>query len=427
MASPAPAEFVFVTWEGGGHVTPALIVARALQDRGRRVLVVSDACNADDAAGFGVPFESWRTAPNRRDKRPETDPLRDYEAGSPAETIDRLCERVICGPAPPYARDVRAILGERPGAVLISQELLFGAMIGAEAAGAPWVLLTANLWPFPTLPGVPPFGAGFQPATDEAGLSRDEMVRVVTVQLYDRHLPALNAVRGELGLAALPGLLNQPLRARRILLGVARAFDFIAGEPPEPFRYVGPQIADPAWVAPWISPWPQDDPRPLVLVSFSTFFQGQTQTVRDVARALAALPVRGLVLTGPAVDPAEVETTDAVRAVRSAPFDQVLDQTSVVVTHAGHGSAVRPLMKGVPLVCLPMGRDQPDNAARAANRGAGLVLSPAAAPEEIAAAVRHVLEEPSFRRAAARLGREIARECGPDTAADELEQVASKP
>ncbi|HYF23720.1 MAG TPA: glycosyltransferase [Caulobacteraceae bacterium] len=408
-------------------MTPALIVARALQDRGRRVLVVSDACNAPDAEGFGVPFEPWRTAPNRPDKRPETDPLRDYEAGSPAEMIDRLCERVICGPAPAYARNVRAVLGEHPGAVLVSQELLFGAMVGAEASGAPWALLTANLWPFPTLPGVPPFGAGFEPAADEAGRARDDMVRTVTLQLYDRHLQALNDARAGEGLEPLDALTDQPLRARRILLGVARAFDFLDGEPPEPFRYVGPQIADPAWVEPWASPWPQDDDRPLVLVSFSTFFQGQTEAIRNVARALAGLPVRGLVLTGPAVEPAEIETTENVRAVRSAPFDQVLEHAALVVTHAGHGSAVRPLMKGVPLVCLPMGRDQPDNAARAANRGAGVVLSPYAPPDEIAAAVERVLSEPAYRQAAATLGRAIIKECGPDTAADELEALASKP
>ena len=50
------------------------------------------------------------------------------------------------------------------------------------------------------------------------------------------------------------------------------------------------------------------------------------------------------------------------------------------VTHAGHGSTLRPLMAGVPLLCLPMGRDQNDNAMRAAHRGAALNLSPDASP-----------------------------------------------
>ena len=37
---------------------------------------------------------------------------------------------------------------------------------------------------------------------------------------------------------------------------------------------------------------------------------------------------------------------------------------AAVVTHAGHGTIMRALAHGIPLLCLPMGRDQDDNAAR---------------------------------------------------------------
>jgi MGT family glycosyltransferase len=420
------ASFVFTTWEGGGHVTPALIVAAALQARGHRIRFVSDACNASDAEAFGLPFESWRTAPNRPDKRPETDPLKDYEAGSPAELIARLCDRVMCGPASAYAADVQAILAETPGATVVSQELLFGAMIGAEAAHASLALLTANLWPFPTLEGVPPFGAGFAPADDEFGRQRDAMVRMATEALYDQHLPQLNAARETAGLKPLTNLLQQPHRAQRVLLGVSRAFDFAPASLPAQFRYVGPQLADPAWVEPWVSPWPADDRRPLVLIAFSTFFQGQTETVRRAVEGAATLPVRVLALLGPGLPPGSVAANDNVQVVASAPFSQVLPLASAVVTHAGHASAVRPLLESVPLICLPMGRDQPDNAARVAARGAGLVLSADASAQAIGEALRRVLEEPSFREAAGRLGAAIAAEQDAGLAVAELEALAAE-
>jgi MGT family glycosyltransferase len=419
------AEFLFTTWEGGGHVTPALIAARDLRARGHDVLVVSDACNAPDAEGFGVPFRPWPKAPSRQDKRRETDPLKDYEASAPAELLDRLCERILVGPALAYGRDTQALLAERPGATVVCQELLFGAMLGAEAAGAPLALLTANLWPFPTLPGVPPFGAGFEPGVDDAGRMRDQAVTEVVRRLYDGWTPRLNAVRAELGLSPVDHLLDQPHRADRILLGVSPVFDFAPEFVPEPFEYVGPQFADPVWAQAWTAPWPSDDPRPLVLVSFSTFFQGQTEAVRRAAAALGDLPVRGLVLLGPALDAAEIGAPDNVVVAESAPFSAVLPLAAAVVTHAGHASVVRPLLAGVPVVCTPLGRDQPDNAARVAARGAGLVLPPDAASDQIAAAVRRVLDEPAFRDAARSLGRAIAARHDPDAAVRALERLAA--
>lgn len=419
------AEFLFTTWEGGGHVTPALIVARDLQARGRAVLVVSDACNAPDAEAFGLPFRAWPSAPSRADKSAASDPLRDYEAGSPSELLDRICRAVMVGPAEAYARDTAALAAETPGAVVVSQELLLGAMIGAEAAEAPLALLTANLWPYPGLPGVPPFGAGFEPARDETERMRDRLVAQAVGALYDQHLPELNGVRARLGLEPLASLLDQPLRARRILLGVSPAFDFAPEPVPEPFAYVGPQAADPAWTEPFVSPWTADDPRPLVLVSFSTFFQGQAGVLRRAIEALGALPVRGLVLLGPALDPEAFPSPANVAVLRSAPFSEVLPLASAVVTHAGHASLVRPLMHGLPVVCLPMGRDQPDNAVRATVRGAGLSLPPDALPAQIASALGRVLSDPAFARAAGALGAEIRAGAGTVSAADSLEAVAA--
>ena len=96
-----------------------------------------------------------------------------------------------------------------------------------------------------------------------------------------------------------------------------------------------------------------------------------------------------------------------------------------MVTHAGHGSAIRPVLAGVPLLCLPMGRDQPDNAARIVARGAGLRLDPAASPDAIGAAVMRLVEEPGFRDAARRWGAAIRAEteAAGDVAVDSLDRM----
>jgi hypothetical protein len=51
-----------------------------------------------------------------------------------------------------------------------------------------------------------------------------------------------------------------------------------------------------------------------------------------------------------------------------------LAEASAVLTHAGHGSVLKSLAAGVPLVCAPMGRDQRDNTVRELRRAPGWSL-----------------------------------------------------
>jgi UDP:flavonoid glycosyltransferase YjiC (YdhE family) len=64
---------------------------------------------------------------------------------------------------------------------------------------------------------------------------------------------------------------------------------------------------------------------------------------------------------------------------------------------------------GIPVVALPMGADQPDNADRCAELGVGITLDPlSAAPTEIVAATQAALDLPNMRTAAAMLATETA-------------------
>ena len=84
---------------------------------------------------------------------------------------------------------------------------------------------------------------------------------------------------------------------------------------------------------------------------------------------------------------------------------------------------VQSLAADVPLVVLHHGRDQADNAVRVTARGAGLSVKRSAAPAAIAGAVRRVVEEPSFRQGAARLGRSVRRDAASGALVGELEDL----
>jgi len=416
------ARFLFTTWEGGGHVQPMLLVARDLAARGHAVLALSDPCNAADADALEVPFRAWTTAPFQTGKTRDDDRLKDHEADNPLAVIQRLLDRVMTGPALAYAQDTLAAIDAFQADVVVSQELLLGPMAAAESRALPLALLAANVWSLPTMPGAPPLGAGMLPAASDEERGMHAMVGQMSRTFFQAGLPDLNAARAALALPPLGDLFEQLDVAKAILLATSKAFDFAPEPLAAPFVHVGPYLADPAWAAPFAPP---PGEAPLVMVSFSSLYQAQEPVLRAIVAALGQLPVRGVVTTGPTIDPSEFAAPDNVVVVRSAPHGALLRNAALVVTHAGHGSTLRPLMAGVPLLCLPMGRDQHDNAARVAHRGAGLTLPADASPDTITAAVRRLLDEPAFKAAAETLGSAIRADEAVRDAATVLEALAT--
>jgi MGT family glycosyltransferase len=204
----------------------------------------------------------------------------------------------------------------------------------------------------------------------------------------------------------------------------SRAFDFLGPLPPT-VVHVGPRLDDASWAGEWEAP---PGEKPLVLVGLSSDYQDQADLLRRIAAALRNLPVRAVLTTGNGIDPASIEAPANVQIVKAAPHSAVLREAALAITHGGHGVTIKSLAAGVPLVCLPMGRDQLDIAARVVHAGAGLRLEHTAAAAEIAAAVEQVLGEASYREAAQRIATTITEETVTDRAMEEIEAVlASTP
>jgi len=202
------------------------------------------------------------------------------------------------------------------------------------------------------------------------------------------------------------------------------SFDFPAGLP-RSARYVGPVLDEPAWT--YSSQWKAPDGHdPLILVALSTTFQDQIGCLQRIVDALGVMPVRAVVTTGPAVDPAALRSSPNVTVVRSAPHREVLWETAVTITHGGHGTVMKALAAGVPLVLLPHGRDQADTAARVTARGAGITLARTARSDAISNAVRRVLQDNSYSNAARRLGEVIRRDAAEGALVVELEALVAR-
>src|SRR5436305_4493531 len=197
-------------------------------------------------------------------------------------------------------------------------------------------------------------------------------------------------------------------RKPTVLVMTSPSFDFPTSALPANVRYVGPQLDDPDWAG--VGDWRPAGADPLVLVAMSSVFQAQAEVLRRIAAALGRLPVRAVLTTGPAIAPSEVPAPANVRVLRAAPHCQVLSEAALMVTHAGHGSVLKALAAGVPLVCLPLGRDQKDNTTRVLRLDAGIRVSKHARPAGIAAAIRQVLAHPAYAHAAHRFAATLAAE-----------------
>ena len=139
-----------------------------------------------------------------------------------------------------------------------------------------------------------------------------------------------------------------------------------------------------------------------------------------------ALDVRAVVTTGPAMSADSLPRAANVHVCASAPHSVIMKDAAAVVSHCGHGTVMRALAAGVPIVCMPMGRDQNDNAARVVFHGAGVQLKPSAAAQAIREAIRTVLDRPAYRERARTLGREILKDARESRAVAILEEIAAR-
>jgi hypothetical protein len=177
-------------------------------------------------------------------------------------------------------------------------------------------------------------------------------------------------------------------------------------------RYVGALLEPAGADAGWTSPEPGERPR--VVVSLGTTPMDEAPVLQRLLIALADLPVDVVATVGDHFDASELAATAPANAtvtgyVRHA---ALLPGAALLVTHAGLGTVLAGLAHGVPMLCLPLGREQPDNAAAIARLGAGRVLPPDTSVDDLRAALTEMLGAPALRTAAAAAAAAMSKHTG---------------
>jgi UDP:flavonoid glycosyltransferase YjiC (YdhE family) len=167
--------------------------------------------------------------------------------------------------------------------------------------------------------------------------------------------------------------------------------------------------------------------RPLVYFTLGSVFNMESGDLfARVMDGLRDLPVDVLVTVGLEFDPDALGPQPPnVRVERFVPQAAVLPVASAVVSHAGSATVLSTIACGVPSVLIPMGTDQPANAARCEALGVARVLDViSCTAADVSGAVHAVLHQPSYFARASELRAETEPLPGARHCVALLEQLA---
>ncbi|MBQ0924534.1 glycosyltransferase [Saccharopolyspora endophytica] len=392
-----PLRIVLTAMPAYSHLVPLMLpVGRQLRDAGHDVLVATSEAMAETVEQAGLRSVVLPGLITMRDLA--ADPQR-FGAKGLTDVAERRGTETIGVTPEVFGGNFIGVLGrhfgekllehvERPD-LIVREATEFGGYFAAEKWGIPNAVI--DIGP------MAPFG---------------------------EVLDDINAGRAHFGLAPVDDPW-QPMSAFRAGV-VPEAYYPDAARLESAHHYRIPD-GDPQRLEPAVADLPD---RPLVLASLGSnapmMLGERPQLLDTIIETLGKLPVTGVVALGANRDPGEWTGVRAENVHLTSFVQQqtLLPACDAFITHCGFNSTRESLYAGVPMVGLPMFAEQPGNAARITEIGAGLAF----AIEDVTVpllheAVSRVLDEPSFRNAARAVQRRVLALPPLSQIADDLQQL----
>ncbi|HKT05224.1 MAG TPA: glycosyltransferase [Rugosimonospora sp.] len=363
------------------HLTPLVLpVARIARDAGHEVAVATGASMAERIEREGLTALPLPNVPSIEEVMHGPDGDRTVSASgapTPTPTPEMFAYGFVSVLGRRFAQDLIDVLAGWSPDLILRELTEFGGYLAAEHLGVPHGALDIS-------PGAP---LDHRAVLDQLNTQRRELG---LGRIDDRW----HSVRGFRASTLPPSYYTPPAR-----LAGARYYQV----PPDAAAdQLDPAIAD----------LPGD--RPLVLASLGSMaprIYGAAESILDtIIRALSQLPVTAVVALGEDRDPADWRGTRADNVYLTSFVQQrlLLPACDLFITHAGFNSIREALAAGVPMVAVPLIAEEPANARRLAELGAGLAVQAAeTTPDSLRAAIEQVLADHRFRSRTRRLQREM--------------------
>ncbi len=366
------------------------------------------------ADGHCVAFETWSRW------RPEVEAAGMKFLAAPEYPVFPTRER----PLKPYEAVVAATAETRPalaafGADVVVHDILtLAPAMAAELEGVPAATLIPHVHPSSPR-GFPPYAFGARhPRTPLGSLLWRSLERPVQGGLR-RGRSELNETRHRLGLPPVQRL-YRGISDRLCIVGTFPQLEYSRPWPRE-VHIVGPLI----WEPPYHDVEPPAGSDPLVLIAPSTAQDPEHRLLRSALAGLGRERVRVLAATNRKPLSEAVVVANNTRLVDWVSYARTMPRCQLVVCHAGHGTLVRALASGVPVLAVPHSGDMGENAARADWAGVGVRLPwRLLTPRTLALACRRALRDHRLSARTAELARWAAEHDPAARAAELVTQLA---
>lgn len=428
------ARFLFTYWPVPGHINPNIAIAHALRDRGHEVSFYtgSAARSTVEGEGFGYfPFEHVDEAAFQQLVLSPHGIM--AQKGRPLRQ-KAMWREWLLDTVPSQVADLEPVLDMwKPDVIVCDASMWSPFLILQEVWEIPVAMSSGLATCILPGPDAPVLGVPLPKPHNTLTRLRKRLLSFGVSLFIGDHRRRANELRKDYGLLPLDTTVTEfsgqlPL----YILPSTPEFDYQRSDLPPSVCYVGPCVWNkPADQPPpeWLSQLPDD--QPLVYVSDGTVPGRDPVVLRSAVEGLAGLPIQVVVTVGAQRDPVEIglgSVASNIRVERWVAHSDLLPRTDIVITTGGAGTVLASLNEGIPLLVIPGAWDQPENAWRVVEAGAGLHISMRHCnPKRLREAVERLLNDASYRDNARRLADSFARYGGAARAAKLLEELSAQP
>lgn len=386
------ARILLVSIGEAGHAFPAIAIAERLAAGGHEVAIHTWFHWEDHIRGVGAEF--FRA------------PKFEVEPGEPVPNVHQAAALATA--------QLRQVVEDWRPDVIVGDVLTLASSLTAELCEIPFITFVPHFW-HATGDDAVPFGSGWSPA--EKTISRrlfKLMHRFERVGLeYGRD--ELNETRAAVGLPPIDrvhGALSRDL----ILVGTLPQLEPTRGWPPH-VKVVGPVMWEPE-PAPATIP---DGDQPLVIVAPSTAQDLDHTMLHAAVEGLRDLPIRVIAAKNGREPLIPLNPGPLTTVLDWAPYSRLFPSADAVLCHGGHGTIMRALTSGAPVVVTPASGDQYENAARVRWAKVGVAVpNRFVGSRTIAAAVEKLLADRGYKQRAQALAEWSSSHDAAQAAADAI-------
>lgn len=426
--SGAKKRVVFTTWGSFGDLHPHMALALELRERGHHPVIATSPLYREKVEAEGIAFHPVR---------PDLPP---FEGEASAEIIRRLSngrggpgylfrELLVPHLRETYADTLAAVTAGGGADLLVSHQIPLTAPLVAEKTGVKWIssvlfpIAFASAYDPPTPPQLPALQAlaATHPLVARTLMGVGKWTTKPWVEPIQR-------LRKELGLPRSRNPIFEGQHSPTLVLALfSKLLARIEPDFPPNTIITGFPFYDRKDVQP---PPPElsrflDEGEPPVLFTLGSALVWIAKDFYRVSiEAALKLGRRALLLIGDERNLPRTKLPDGVAAFDYAPHSLVMPRASAIVHQGGIGTTGQALRAGRPMLVVPHGQDQPDNARRCVRLGVGRTLPPARfTVPRVVGELSELLDNPTYRERAAKVGRRVREEDGTKTACDAIERV----